>query len=74
VSPAQAHNILTQLLRDETFRVFVVRTDDGREFEVESPLRVALPAHPSAGHCAVYVGEGLHIIGLDAIASIEVAR
>jgi hypothetical protein len=74
MSPAQAHNILVQLCRAETFRNFIVRTDDGREFEVEQPLCVALPSHPSAGHFAAYVGQELHIIGLDAITSIEVAR
>jgi hypothetical protein len=74
MSPSQAHNILTQLCKAGTFRMFVVRTEDRQEFEVETPLRVALPPNPDAGHFAFYGGKELHIIGLDSIVSIEVAR
>jgi hypothetical protein len=74
MSPAQALHLLGQLARAETFRVFVVRTADGREYEVEMAGRIALPSNPQAGTCAIYCGEELHIVALDAITSIEVAR
>lgn len=74
MSPSQALNTLNQLLKPDTFRQFVIRTEDRREFEVVMPSRVALPAYPDEGHFAFYEGNQLHIIGLDSIVSIEVAR
>jgi hypothetical protein len=74
MSPSQAHLTLINLCRADTFRVFIVRLEDRQEFEIESPLQVALPANPSAGTFVVYCRDEMHIIGLDSIVSIDVAR
>lgn len=74
MSPTEAHHLLIRLGRAETFRTFVVRAAGREEFEVECPERIALPSNPSAGTCVIYVGQELHIVALDAITSIEVAR
>lgn len=74
MSPSQAHITLQQLCVPDRFRMFIVRLQNGQEFEVDMPLRLALPANPSAGTFVVYVRDELHIIGLDSVVSIEVAR
>lgn len=74
MSPTQAYHTLTGLVSAEAFRLFAVRTAGGDVFRVDDPRRIALPSNPAAGTFAVYMGESLHIVGLDSITSIEVPR
>jgi hypothetical protein len=74
MSPTQAHHVLGKLCRAEPFKTFVIHTTGGRQYEVEAPERLALPENPDAGTVIVYVGKEFHIIGLDAVESLEVVR
>jgi hypothetical protein len=74
VTSGEAHHLLGQLARADTFRAFTVRTEDGREYAVEMAGRIAVPSSPQAATCVISVGTELYIVALDAITSIEVGR
>jgi hypothetical protein len=67
MSPTQAHHLLGQLARAESFRAFTVRTADGRAYPVSDPRNVWLPSALPDKVVVAAAGRGIGIIRLASI-------